>query len=166
MDSHITTAYFSTDVGQDMDFSFYIFKMCGAERDHSKNVDVWYRTPKLIHRQGTSCSDRCWSCGLELDSLFDIFWLYPEIQPFWTEVMMLIQTVIGLSLPLDPVHYLLCLPFSGVAKSVKWLISYLLLAVKSTPIWFWFLQLIAEIWRMEYLTDIVHDVIPQSNKMW
>lgn len=63
------------------------------------------------------------------------------IWSFWADVMLLLQKVLGLSLPLDSVHYLLCLPFSDIAKPIK-------------------------CWRMEFLTATVNDAVLQINKIW
>lgn len=43
---------------------------------------------------------------------------------------MLLHKVLDLSLPLDPIHYLLGLPFSGIAKPIKQLICYIILATR------------------------------------
>lgn len=137
---------------------------------------LWYKTPEVIDKYDSSIPAHCWHCGTCTGSLFHIFWQCSMVQPFWHEVMQLIQRVVDVSLPLDPLHYLLGLPFSGITKRSNMLISYILLAAKriiplcwlsnSPPPWSRFLQLIAEIRRMEYLTASVHDSILQFNKIW
>lgn len=78
--------------------------------------------------------------------------------------MLLLQKVVDLPLLLDPIHCLLGLPFSGVAKPIKRLISDILLAAKRViplywlsnipALWSRFLQLIADIQRMKYLLPL------------
>lgn len=104
---------------------------CVLQRETSiKILMFWYKTPEVIHKYDSSISAKCWCCGTGVGSLFHIFWQCPMIQPLWHEVMILIQKVVDVSLPLDPLHYLLGLPFSGITKKGSRLISYTLLAAK------------------------------------
>lgn len=150
---------------------------CVTQRETSMKILMfWYRTPDVIHKYVPSVSPRCWHCGTDTGSLFHIFWQCSMIQPFWGEVRLLIQKVLDKSLPLDPLHYLLGLPFPGLTKRANRLLSYILLAAKwliplcwlsnAPPPWPKFLQLVADIRRMEYLTASVHDTIPQFEKLW
>lgn len=150
---------------------------CVVQREPSITILMfWYRTLEVIHNYDPSSTAKYWHCGLEVWSLLHIFWQCSLIQPFSHEVMLLLQKVVDLPLPLDPIHYVLGSSLSGIAKHIKQLISYILLAAKRDillywlsnipPLWSRFLQLITDIRRMEYLTATVHDTIPQFNKIW
>lgn len=142
---------------------------CVQRETSTKILMFWYKTPEVLHKYDPSIPAHCWYCGTDVGSLFHIFWQCSMIQPFWHEVMLLIQRMADVSLPLDPLYYLLGLPFSGIAKKDNRLISYILLAAKrliplcwlsdTTPPWSRFLQLVAEIRKMEYLMASVHDTI-------
>lgn len=77
------------------------------------------------------------------------------------------------SLPLDPLHYLLGLPFPGIGKSSNKLASYILLAAipihwlsSTPPSQDQLLKVISEIRRMEHMTALVEDVGIRFNKIW
>lgn len=157
--------------------STFKYSRCVLHRETSIRVLMfWYKTPKVFHKFDPSSSANCWHYGSEIGSLFHIFWQCSMIQPFWHEVMLLIQKVVDVSLLLDTLNYFLGLPFPGITKQDNRLIAYILLAAKwliplfglshSPPHWSRFLQLIAEIRGMEYMTASVHDSIPQFNKIW
>lgn len=57
-----------------------------------------------------------------------IFWECSLIQPFWISVQSLLQSLLGTSVPLDPVHYLLGLPVPGTSKHARSLATFVLLA--------------------------------------
>ena len=134
----------------------------------------WYKTTDGIHKYNSSVSPHCWRCSS--GSLFHIFWQCSLIQPIWQEVRLLTQEVIEVSLPFDPLNFLLGLPLSGLTKNANCLAAYILLAAKrliplcwlsgAPPPWPRFLHLVAEIRRMEYLTASVNDSIPQFDKIW
>lgn len=123
----------------------------------------WYKTPHVIHKYDPSVFPRCWRCRTDIGSLFHIFWECSLIQPFWYDVSLLIQKVVNVFFPLDPLNCLLGLPISGLAAKrlipLCWLSS-------TPPSWFRFLHLVAETQRMEFPTASVHDSIPQFTKVW
>lgn len=150
---------------------------CVAQRETAvKILMFWYRTPERIYHIDPSLSSRCWRCGTETGSHFHIFWTCSLMQAFWIEIQRTLQSITGLHLPFDPIHYLLGLPFPGISKPTKRLISYILLAAKrvipvcwlstTPPSHLQFLQTVAEIRRMEFLTAMVHDLVSQFNKIW
>lgn len=87
--------------------------------------------------------------------------------------MSILQTVGNTSLPLDPLHYLLGLPFPGIKKATKF---YILLGARRVIPMSWlsrdlptlsmFLNTIIEIGRMEYLTASATKTIQKFNKIW
>lgn len=90
--------------------------------------------------------------------------------------MSLLQRLLEVPLPLDPIHYLLGLPFPGIGKLSNKLVSYILLAAKRTIQMHWLtstppcqtqlLHAVSEIRRIEYMTALVDDAIIRFNKIW
>lgn len=83
----------------------------------------------------------------------------------------------GTSIPLDPMHYLLGLPFHGIHKSKRKLMSFILLAAKKNIPRLWLstppsptlsqtLSALADIHRMEHLTAIIDDSIQKFSHIW
>lgn len=112
-----------------------------------------------------SCSAMCWRCGLAM--FYDTAFLD------WGDD---VASESVRFVPSTWSYYLQGLFFSGIAKPIKGLISYILLAARrvialcwlsnTPPPWSRFLQLIAGIRRMEYLTATVLNDIPLFNKIW
>lgn len=67
---------------------------CVLQRETSiKVLMLLYKTPEVIHKYDPSYSSNCWRCEWLVGSLFHIFWQCSLSQPFWQDVMILIQTV-------------------------------------------------------------------------
>lgn len=150
---------------------------CLVQREMAvKILKFGYRTPEILHRHDSGVPSFCWRCDSSIGTHLHIFWQCPQIQPFWVNVMSILQTLTNTSLPLDPLHYLLGLPFPGLQKTIKKHISYILLAAqrvipmcwlsRDTPAPFLLLNTITEICKMEYLTASVSDTILKFNKIW
>lgn len=164
-DAHLYMRKWNILLGRPIPIWISTFKSskCVVQKEIAMKILMfWYRTPERIHHINPSLSSRCWRCCTETGSHFHIFWTCSLIQAFWLEVMQTLQNVTDLTLPLDPIHYLLGLPCPGIPKPTIRLISYILLAAKRAIPMCWlsttppshlqFLQIIAEIRKMEFLT--------------
>lgn len=97
---------------------------------------------------------------------FYIFWECPNIQPFWSTIQAHLQGLFETSLPLDPIHYLVDLPFPGILRHTQKFAAFILLVAKRAIPLRWLspfppslpqvLQILDQIRRMEHLTAIVH----------
>lgn len=175
MVSGYLTNYLSLSVAEDLGGFFQIIKMRGAERDAYKILFFWYRTPEILHRFDPKVPRVCWRCLGDIGLHFHIFWECPLIQPFWSSTQAHLQDLLEINLLLDPIYYLLGLPFPGISKLTQKLAAFILLAAKraiplrwlssSPPTLSQALQILEQIRRMEHLTEAVHDSLPQFLKI-
>lgn len=84
--------------------------------------------------------------------------------------MSMLLTLSDTSLPLDPLHYLLGLPFLGLKKTTKWVLSYILLGARRVIPVSWLsrdppTRTRLEICKMVDLTASATVTIPKLNKI-
>lgn len=168
--------YLSPSIAEDLGGYFQIITMCGTKETAYKILFFWYKTPEILHRYDPKTPRVCWRCRGDIESHFHIFWDCPLIHPFWMAIQTFIQDLFSVSLPLDPVHFLLGLPIPGLSKCAKKLATFIILAAKRAIPLRWLspsqpslspvLQTLEQICRMERLTAIVHDTLPQFSKIW
>lgn len=92
----------------------------------------WYRTPKCLHAYNPTISKLCWRCNKAVGSHFHIFWECPLVTQFWAQIQTLLEKLLEVPIPLNPMHLILGLPFSGIHKTKRRLMSFILLAAKRT----------------------------------
>lgn len=153
------------------------FSRCVVQKETAiKILLFWYRTPDLLHARNPTTSNICWRCSESIGSHFHIFWDCPLIGPYWTKIQDLLQTLLSTPIPLNPMHFLLRLPFPGISKASQKPMSFILLAAKraflrhwlstSPPTFHHFLSIMADIRRMGHLTAKTEDTLPSFYKIW
>lgn len=67
-----------------------------------KTTYRWHLTPYWLHKFNPGAPATCWKgCSL-IGTYFHSFRAIPKIQSFWTQVTQQVNTISGLSIPLDP----------------------------------------------------------------
>lgn len=85
---------------------------------------------------------------------------------FWTMAMFMLQRLLDLPLLLDPIHYLLGLPFSDIGKPMNKLVLYILFCEWSTW-WLWLMMQCLSSIRYEISgTSLNTDPIPHLDWDW
>lgn len=103
-----------------------------------------------------------------------MFFDCPLIKPFWVYVLTLLQNLLNATMPLNPIHYLLGLPFLCITKTARRLITFILLAAKRVVPCCWLstspqtrsqlLSTLANICKMQHLIELNDDLMPRCNK--
>lgn len=84
---------------------------CVVQRETTfKILLFWYRTPVILHARNPEASRQCWRCRNDIGTHYHIYGDCPIIKPFWTYDQTLLQNLLNITIPLNPIHYLLGLP--------------------------------------------------------
>lgn len=150
---------------------------CVAHKESTYKILLfWYKTPERLHKYNPTTSNMCWRCNKAVDSHFHFFWECPLVTQFWAQIQKVLEKLMGVSIPLNPMHYILGLPVPGIHKFKRRLMSFVLLAAKRTTPKLWLstasptliqtLTIISDIRRMEHLTAIVEGSSHTFLKIW
>lgn len=102
---------------------------CVEQRETSYKILLfWFRTPEVLHRYDPGVPRVCWRCRDDTGSHFPIFWECPSIQSFWSSIHTYLQNLFEINLPLNPINFLLGLPFPELPKYAQKLAGFILLA--------------------------------------
>lgn len=63
------------------------------QENNYKTLTCWYRTPAILNKHNPSSPNKCWRCAGELGILLHILWSCPLIQPFWSQVRELTESI-------------------------------------------------------------------------
>ena len=66
-----------------------------------------YITPQKINRFNPNLSAQCFRCNQEIGTFLHSTWSCPKVQPFWTNLRVLLEQIIHVQLPHDPILFLL-----------------------------------------------------------
>lgn len=118
----ITVCYWIyVSVGRRFRFCAIMYIQClsisGWWFQQNKTVIYWYRTPQVLHCIYPTVPDKCW--------LLHIFWAYPVIYHFWTQVKSIMQKTTEDHIPDKPSFFLLHLSPSSHKQFRKSLIRHL-----------------------------------------
>lgn len=145
--------------------------MCYTEIKHLWGPNVLVQTPIVLHSFNPAVPEVCWRRTGDRGMLAHIFWFWPQDQGFWNIVQNVLELVLEVSLPHDPLHYLL-----SISKSYKKLSAHILTAARRLIPHYWkstetssqsqLILVIAEVGVMEYLTALLRDSIKFFHKIW
>lgn len=101
--------------------------ICTNYKENAYKILIfWYHTHDLLHTIYPLVSDRCWRCTVHNGTLSHIFWECSLINSFWTQVSSLLASLLGKSVPLDPLTYLFETSTKRSTKPISRLVSYVL----------------------------------------
>ena len=150
---------------------------CVAHKESAYKVLMhWYRTPDILHARNPTVPKQCWRCNNAVGSHFHIFWECPPVHRFWLQVKKLLEDLVEAPVTLTPMICLVGLPFPGVPKALRRLISFILLAAKRVIPRLWLssspptipqlLSTVADIRKMEQLTATVEGTEDKFSDTW
>lgn len=150
---------------------------CVAHKESAYKILLsWYKTPERLHACNSTTSKMCWRCNKAVGSQYHILWECPLVTQFWAQIQTVLQKLLGVPIPLNPMHYILGLPVPGIHKSKRKLMSFILLAAKrtipklclfsSSPTLTQTLSILMDIWRMEHPSAVVDDSISKFSQTW
>lgn len=146
------------------------------QENNYKTLTRWYRTPAILNKFNPSYPNKCCRCDGEPGTLVHILWSCPAIQPFWTQVRELTESISTYNLDHSPAQCLfhhsdlstpyyrktLILPLLNAAKMCiprHWGSSH----IPTIPEWFTQINKIAE---MEELISISRDSPARFSMTW
>lgn len=102
-----------------------------------KILSCWYQVPADLARIYPFTPEHCWrGCGNRA-MLHHLWWDCPVIRPFWVDIRSQIKDILGLDIPLSPVHFDLHIPPMPISQSKKSVLPYLLNAAKCLLTIYW-----------------------------
>uniref|UniRef100_A0A803JGN5 Reverse transcriptase zinc-binding domain-containing protein n=1 Tax=Xenopus tropicalis TaxID=8364 RepID=A0A803JGN5_XENTR len=136
----------------------------------------WYMTPVRLHTIYPNSPSTCWrQCGEE-GTIEHIFWRCPAIREYWTQILTLLESLLGGNLQLDPLTFLLGSPFPKTKNHLQKLANLILTAAKRLIARHWkkttsptSTELENAIWdirRMEYIAALHQSRTLFFNKIW
>lgn len=75
-------------------------------------------TPQKLKRINSSLSDQCFRCNQEIGTFFHSTWSCSKVQPFWINLRVFLEQIIGLQLPHNP-RLLLLGDVEGIRPQLK-----------------------------------------------
>lgn len=115
---------------EDFHFTHKSTISCYAQEKNFKLMSRWYRDPSSLRRIFPSTPANCWRCGLAEGTYEHIWWECSRIQPFWSQVFTVYNTIYNASLLPSPEVALLSVLPGSIASQKKSLLCFLLSAAK------------------------------------
>lgn len=97
----------------------------------------WYRVPADLARIYPPTPDQCWRGCSHKGTLLHIWWDCPVIRLYWEDIKSQIKEIMGIDIPLSPVHFLLHIPPTPMSQYKKSVLPHLLNADKRLLPIFW-----------------------------
>lgn len=136
----------------------------------------FFRTPLKTFLSKSSVCDKCWrGCGFVGDQTH-IFWDCVYIQQYWMDVKNIIQNILSVNLPMDPLIFLLDIFPDGFSYEQHFLLHLLLMTARKmitihwlkpeTPTAAQWLLKTRHVYTMERITAQLQLKVPTFEKKW